>query len=175
MPKRTCDVPECGKAHRSRGLCSTHYNQRHQSAEQRHPHEVRACVVCATSVRRRVDATYSPTCSVACRTIVQCGGESAQTGAYDWRTDAAKRAREAGCLIIEDFDRSTVFERDGWTCRLCGIACEQPDPFNPRAATVDHVVPLSRRGDHALANVQTACLRCNASKQDSLTLTTLTA
>lgn len=35
-------------------------------------------------------------------------------------------------------------------------------------ATIDHVIPLSRGGEHLPANVQAACLRCNSAKHDRL-------
>ncbi|KOU17087.1 hypothetical protein ADK49_16930 [Streptomyces sp. WM6349] len=65
------------------------------------------------------------------------------------------------------FDRLDVFERDGWTCYLCGLPTDpHASPFSPSSPTVDHVVPLSAGGHHAMANARTACLGCNSSKQD---------
>lgn len=58
-----------------------------------------------------------------------------------------------------------LMERDGWTCQLCGSTIPPlvrwPDPL---FGTIDHVVPLSRGGDHTWSNVQAAHLRCNMSK-----------
>lgn len=34
--------------------------------------------------------------------------------------------------------------------------------------SIDHVIPLSRGGAHAMGNVQSAHLRCNSSKGDKL-------
>lgn len=70
--------------------------------------------------------------------------------------------------MVELFDRGDVFERDDWTCGICHRAVE-PDapPFHPDSATVDHVVPLSQGGEHTMANVQCAHLRCNSAKQDA--------
>lgn len=36
----------------------------------------------------------------------------------------------------------------------------------PMSASVDHIVPLSRGGEHSMANVQCAHLSCNSSKGD---------
>jgi 5-methylcytosine-specific restriction endonuclease McrA len=125
-------------------------------------------VICKAKVIRRVDSTYKPTCSVACRRAVQCGQLLATSSPYEWRTDAQRRAREHGCHTIEDFDRLEIFERDAWTCYLCDRLCVEPDPFNPAAATVDHVIPMTRGGQHTRANVRTACLGCNSSKSDRI-------
>lgn len=56
--------------------------------------------------------------------------------------------------------RITIFERDNWTCRFCGL--HDPDG---RLLTVDHVIPLSR-GGHPMkkANLLTACFPCNQKK-----------
>lgn len=60
------------------------------------------------------------------------------------------------------------FGRAEWTkiknrqrgrCFYCDTPCE---------LTMDHVVPLSRGGRHALANIVGACHSCNASKNSSL-------
>lgn len=53
--------------------------------------------------------------------------------------------------------RSTVFARDDYTCQYCGARGGQLE--------CDHVVPVSRGGSHALANLATACKPCNRSKR----------
>ncbi|NEB92435.1 HNH endonuclease [Streptomyces bauhiniae] len=71
--------------------------------------------------------------------------------------------------MIEPFDRLTVFERDSWTCYLCGhLTNPDASPFDPSSPTVDHIHPLSKGGHHTLANAGTACLGCNSSKQASI-------
>jgi hypothetical protein len=118
---------------------------------------------------RPPSSTRKPACSTACRRIIQFGPGSLQSAGYDWARDAARRAELAGATVIQLFDRLTVFERDGWTCYLCGRLTD-PDvsPFDPTSPTVDHIRPLSKGGEHTLANAGTACLGCNSSKQDDL-------
>lgn len=168
MTNRTCSLPGCERKHVARGYCSTHYNQARYTDEQRHPHELRTCVMCGTIVRRRVDNRHAATCSVACRAAIQFGEREAVESGDSWRRDAAKRAREYGVTVVESFDRIEIFERDDWVCRLCGVRCRQPSPFDLCAATVDHVVPLALGGEHSRANAQTACLSCNSAKQANL-------
>lgn len=69
--KRTCTVPDCGKPHRARGLCNTHYGQRHQP--ERHKKRDMPCAWCGVTVRKfpRSGAKFGVTCSDACRTHVQ--------------------------------------------------------------------------------------------------------
>lgn len=165
MAQRMCSMTDCSKPHRARGMCSTHYN-RAAGETARHPKVTTACVICSTLVRRRKDSTYQPTCSVTCRTIVQVGER--ETVGYDWRRDAARRARKYGCRVVELFNREDIFGRDQWTCQSCGVQCNQPNPYDRTAATVDHVVPLHLGGEHSRANAQTLCLSCNAAKQDQV-------
>ena len=81
-----------------------------------------------------------------------------------WQIGARRRARERAAFV-EDVDRTVVFERDDWTCRICDEPLARdavhPDPLSP---TVDHVVPLSRGGKHSYANVQSAHFLCNVLK-----------
>lgn len=73
------------------------------------------------------------------------------------RARALRRARIAG-VKTEPIDRHIVFERDEWKCGICGehVPLEQ--------ASLDHIVPLAKGGDHLYANCQTAHLKCNLSK-----------
>ena len=65
----------------------------------------------------------------------------------------------------EKFYDTEIFERDNWTCGLCG---EPIDPTltypNPMYRSIDHIGPLSKGGGHTRANVQAAHLRCNKVK-----------
>ena len=63
------------------------------------------------------------------------------------------------------FNPVNIFERDGWVCGICreavDAALEWPDP---RSASLDHVVPLTKGGAHSPDNAQCAHLACNVSK-----------
>lgn len=74
---------------------------------------------------------------------------------------ARRRARIRGGRV----DRRRIFRRDGYRCQLCGrkVRTDVAVP-HPRAATIDHVVPLAAGGSHSNANAQTACFECNTSK-----------
>lgn len=82
-------------------------------------------------------------------------------------TDARRRMRLEQARTAEVFAPVDVHTRDNWTCRLCWLPIDPevawPDPMSP---SVDHIVPLSRGGAHALSNVQSAHLGCNSRKCD---------
>lgn len=83
--------------------------------------------------------------------------------------DARRRALVVQARTDEMFAPLDVHTRDGWTCQLCH---EPIDPSitwpHSKSPSIDHVIPLSRGGAHAMANVQSAHLGCNSSKGDKL-------
>jgi 5-methylcytosine-specific restriction endonuclease McrA len=68
-----------------------------------------------------------------------------------------------------------IFERDNWICGLCS------KPINKWlrcpswwAATLDHIIPLSKGGQHIATNIQAAHLKCNLDKGDTFDGTLVT-
>lgn len=74
---------------------------------------------------------------------------------------AARRARERD-QFVEDVDATVVFDRDEGICGICG------DPALRDDFHVDHIIPLSRGGDHSYANTQVAHPVCNSRKHNKL-------
>lgn len=74
----------------------------------------------------------------------------------------------------ERFTRREIFERDGWECRICGIAVSDDlPPSHPQKANLDHVRPINpppgvAAGTHTRANVQTLCRVCNRVKSNQI-------
>lgn len=62
-----------------------------------------------------------------------------------------------------------IFDRDGWVCQLCGEPVYDkfswPDPLS---ASLDHIIPISKGGEHTRSNVQLAHLGCNSRKWNRL-------
>lgn len=84
------------------------------------------------------------------------------------RVDALRRMR-IQAATVEDFAPREVYERDGWVCQLCRLPIDPAVAWPASmSASVDHVVPLAKGGDHSLANVQAAHLGCNSRKRDRL-------
>jgi 5-methylcytosine-specific restriction endonuclease McrA len=71
---------------------------------------------------------------------------------------SAKRRSRLDNVIVERIDRLVVFERDRWICGLCLLKVERAD------ASIDHIIPIAKGGDHTYKNVQLAHLKCNLSK-----------
>ena len=63
------------------------------------------------------------------------------------------------------FFRIDIYNRDKWICKICKKPVEKDLSFpNPKRASLDHIIPLSRGGTHESGNVQLAHLSCNTSK-----------
>lgn len=111
---------------------------------------VRACLVC--------NSRFSPAkhaerlCSTDCR-------------AHQRRAQGSARRATLRAAIVERVIPARIFDRDGWRCHICRRKLSPATAFpHRRAATIDHLVPLSRGGAHEPANVKTACHACNAGK-----------
>lgn len=69
--------------------------------------------------------------------------------------------------FVEAVERRKVYERDGWVCQLCRLPVPRDKRApHPKAATLDHIIPLAGGGTHAYANVQLAHFLCNSRKSD---------
>ena len=68
-------------------------------------------------------------------------------------------------MTIESVDPVYIYERDKWRCHLCGGQVDRLLSGNDRMGpTLDHVVPLSKGGEHSNANVALAHRICNIRK-----------
>jgi 5-methylcytosine-specific restriction endonuclease McrA len=67
--------------------------------------------------------------------------------------------------FVAPVSRIAIYERDNWTCQLCGkpVDRESVTP-SPLAPSIDHIIPLANGGTHEPANVQCAHFLCNSLK-----------
>lgn len=84
-----------------------------------------------------------------------------------FRAKSRRRRAVLAGVPREPYDELAIFERDGWECQLC----HQPvDPQlrwpNPRAASIDHRIPITAGGPDVPANVQLAHSGCNSGKRE---------
>lgn len=93
----------------------------------------------------RYNRKLCPTCYRKFRNVI-CGDEQ--------RRRASKRNVE-NTLTEEQWKQ--VLEFYNYTCAYCGKSI--PDCY-----TLDHVIPISKGGPHAIDNVVPACLSCNSGK-----------
>jgi 5-methylcytosine-specific restriction endonuclease McrA/endogenous inhibitor of DNA gyrase (YacG/DUF329 family) len=81
------------------------------------------------------------------------------------RREAAKKAASSGRPVV----REDIGNRDSWVCYLCEQPIDRSLAWpDPESATTDHVIPLSRGGEHDPDNVRITHARCNSAKGDRL-------
>jgi 5-methylcytosine-specific restriction endonuclease McrA len=68
---------------------------------------------------------------------------------------------------IERFRDEEIFERDGWQCKICFKPVDKLLKFPHRmAASLDHIIPVSKGGAHTRQNTQCSHWVCNSRKGD---------
>lgn len=133
----------------------------------------RHCLWCNAPMLRRFRAptqsryhpglTCSPTCWVQHRRRVE---------SLKMRKKVAKRVLRPGQRQSEEaskmptFTALEIFQRDNWTCYICGVRMNPADrgKIKARAPHLDHIRSLSEGGTHTVENVATACRECNLKK-----------
>ncbi len=83
--------------------------------------------------------------------------------------ETAKRV-PAFARNISKETRAWVFERNGYTCQMCGVAAGDSDPFNSGRTirlTMGHIVDKSKGGDDSAQNLRAICTNCNEGLQNT--------
>lgn len=76
----------------------------------------------------------------------------AKNGIYVQR----RRARKQGAAVVEKISLAALYERDAGVCHICKKKVAWRDK------SMDHLVPLSKGGDHSWVNVALAHRVCNS-------------
>ena len=66
-------------------------------------------------------------------------------------------------MIMNDDIRYNVFQRDNYTCQICGATAKDGAKLH-----VDHIIPVSKGGKTVMSNLQILCDRCNIGKGDKI-------
>ncbi len=157
-------------AHANRDYCSSDCKKAVDSfvSKQQYPSRYKprrfqkSCVVCGTTfIAKKRHGRY---CSPRCADIQELRNPVARADRRrrrDRRQALCRGAERAYC-----FDAKQVLERDGWTCQICGVATPEHlrGTREPNAPELDHIIPLSRGGDHTPSNTQCLCYQCNRRK-----------
>jgi hypothetical protein len=111
-------------------------------------HRAFCCSTCAEKFERRIEH---------------------QTEQHKIRMKQSKRRREKqlAAVFVEDVSYADLYERDDGVCKICGLPVLY-DKFvdNNWSGTIDHIIPLSRGGEHSMDNCQLAHRICNSLKSD---------
>ena len=81
---------------------------------------------------------------------------------YEFRTSGERwpRLRDGERVRITGLKRKLICERDGYTCRSCGIH------LLPVEIEIDHVIPWSAYGSDWSCNLRVLCAPCNQDRSN---------
>ncbi len=79
-----------------------------------------------------------------------------------------RRAIKKG-VFIEMVDRGEIYLRDGGECQICFQKVKLNLKYpHPKSISIDHIIPLSRGGEHSKENCQLTHLSCNIRMNNKL-------
>lgn len=135
------------------------------------------CIACLPEDRRAHYRRHSERLRAKQRRLYQADPAAHNAKSVQWRRDhpeATQRIVQRGnhkrnalerAVFVEEVRLEVLYARDGGICRLClhGVSTAAV-PLSAGQATIDHIVPLSRKGEHSYANTRLAHLSCNKRK-----------
>jgi len=116
----------------------------------------RECIICGNKYRLKRGVNFDTTCSDKCNKI--------RTREHKRNAKDKRRIRKQK-IFVEIVRISVLFKRDAGRCQICGkkLNLKRQVP-HPLAATRDHIIPLSKGGEHSYKNTQLSCFKCNSLK-----------
>lgn len=183
QPKAECSIEECPKRTHLRGWCRPHYRRWQEYGDPLGNSPRMPCAwpsgcgelvwvaksrtgMCAYHADRMRRKANPKRVNDGNRRYARKHPEQVSAWSKKWRDAnpdkqrdyrSTRIARERG-QFVERVYRSVVFRRDKGRCGICH---GKVDPVNWH---LDHIVPISRGGEHSYANVQVAHPFCNVSK-----------
>lgn len=73
-------------------------------------------------------------------------------------THKVRRKVQIQAAMKEHVSPVYIYKRDNGICQICQMRCSQTE------ASIDHIVPLSKGGEHSRLNIVLAHRRCNSRK-----------
>jgi 5-methylcytosine-specific restriction endonuclease McrA len=132
---KTCSVDGCNEKHVAKGYCQGHYDL----------------------LARMYDKESKKKYNKRFR--------STEKGKDINKKSSKKYRAQKRNLTVETFSPKEIFERDGYTCCICGLSINPllnyPDPFS---ASLEHILPISKNGPHTKENCSSSHLKCNLRK-----------
>lgn len=166
-PPRVCDLKGCSRPHFAKGYCHGHYMRLQDHGD---PLGGRSSSVLGIEVERTCtadDCDQEAQCEDLCWAHYNRKRYADPEYRENWKRWTQDRRARKQAAFVESFAPAAIFRRDGWRCGICGQHIDKRLKHpHPRSASIDHVIPLSKDGEHSRANVQAAHLDCNLRKSN---------
>lgn len=111
---------------------------------------IRECPVCGTLFRQsNYNKGITSACSHKCRAVLLFGAQEDRAPRH-WAISGKRRLR--------------IYERDNWTCLICGEPVDRDANvmYDDWAPSLDHITPRSKGGHDSDANLRCAHRWCNS-------------
>ena len=66
----------------------------------------------------------------------------------------------------QKLDRFKIYHKARYRCYICDVRVEVTPKLVDNQASLDHIIPLSKGGDHTYENTRCCCRKCNLEKGD---------
>jgi len=97
-----------------------------------------------------------------CQSVIHIKQRECAKHMLDAKGGVTRRTRES----IPTDVRKLVYQRDSYTCVLCGIKGEGSTHTEKiKGFEIDHITPNAAGGDSSMQNLQVLCRKCNNSKR----------
>ena len=123
------------------------------------------CRKCGSDIEQRSRQMCVRFCN-ECKDKAKASAKRTHRRKYGSYKSHKARAIKHG-VPYELVNRVKVFEIYGWKCAKCKVVTPKAlmrSYDDPRAPTLDHIVPISKGGPHLYSNVQLLCRKCNYQK-----------
>lgn len=168
-PKRPCEY--CGKIFQpttyGKSCCSDKCIKSLTDKKKREGQLSKTCEMCGSTFSAIRDKAHQKYCSDKCRERAD-GQRKRETGAAQKRAAIYRGKKHYTEVKGETVVPEEIFERDNWICQLCYQPVDKELQYpDPMYKTLDHIIPLSKGGDHTKDNLQLAHFSCNSQKNSS--------
>lgn len=120
------------------------------------------------------EVQHNPSCcSEACKRKMRNAKSKEWKRRKGVRDSHRHRAIKYGCEYDPSVTLKALIARDGLRCAICGEMCDPNDRSwsafcGSMSPSIDHIVPMAKKGGHTWDNVQVAHIICNSEKGDRL-------
>ena len=124
------------------------------------------CKECGTAFTTECGNTHSVFCCLSCadKNARRIEHKSARHKEY-MRGARLRRDRQIAEAFVEKVSYEEIFRRDSGICRICGLPVLKDKHLDQNwSGSIDHIVPISKGGEHSMSNCQLAHRICNSLK-----------